>query len=151
MCNVVEERNEFRVSLLASPCSTRADLGGYEVADDFCHVVDLLGGETGVGAEEKGMVHDAVRLRQLTGAAHAIGAIFFQLYEGGLSYEVAAKEHAVTDLIFIKVTNEFRAGEGSAILESDLKAKPRTIRTTTGVVPGEVRFRRQVTGVRCQI
>ena len=140
-----------RVPLLASLCSTRADLGGYEVADYFCHVVNLLGGKTGISAEEKSMVHDAIRLRQLTRATHAIWSIFFQLHEGGLSYEVAAKEHTVTNLIFIEVTNKLRAGEGSAILESDLEAKPRTVGATTSVVPGEVRVRIQVTGVSCQI
>lgn len=100
-------------------------------------MVDLLGGETRVGAEEKGVVHDSIRLRKFSRAAHAIRAIFFQLHESGLSYEVAAKEHAVADLILIEVTNEFRAVEGSAVFESNLKTEPRTIRTTASVVPRE--------------
>lgn len=113
----------------------------HEIADDFGHVVDLLGSETGVSAEEKRLVHDAVGLRQLSGTTNALRTISFQLHERRLTHEIATKEHTVADFVLIEVTNQFSSREGSTFFERDFETKPGAVGATSGIVPREMGVR----------
>ncbi len=75
-----------------------------EIADYFYLVGELFVGETGISAEEQSLVHDFVRPLHLTDNPEGGRAIFFQLHKDGLSQQIPAKKHSVTNFIAVKVT-----------------------------------------------
>ncbi len=69
--------------------------------------------------------------------ANGLGAILAELHEDGLAKQVAAKEHAVADLLFVEVAGQIGVAEGRAGLHAQHEPKPRGIGPATGVVPRE--------------
>ena len=100
-------------------------------------MVDHANGEARVGAEEKGLVHDAVGLREWGCDAHGVGVVAFELDEGGLADEVASEEHAVANFVGIEVADDFGAGEGGGFLDGDFEAEPGAVRAAAAFIPKE--------------
>ncbi len=132
--------------------------GFHELTDDFHYEIDLTGGHARVGAEEKRVIHDAVRhgerrlwivgcgswLGRVATVDHAkrAGVVAHELDEGGLADEVATEEHAVADFMVIEFLREIGAGEWSGFLNGHFESEPRAVGLTAAIVPKKGRVYR---------
>ena len=123
-------------------------LCSHKFTDDLNLIIEHFLGQARVGAEEDGGVHDGVGSGECggdagvvdfrkgcsvgTNQADGLGAVFAHLHEDGLPEEIAAKEHAVTNLFFIQVVRQGAMGEGSRGLDADHETEPRAVGAATG-------------------
>ena len=84
----------------------------------------MFGGQPGVGSDEHSLLHDAVSNGKLDGDAHGSRVVAAELDEGRLPHEVAAEEHAVANLLLIKVGRQLGAGEGGLLADGNFETEP---------------------------
>lgn len=129
---MVKNIADFRSQVSAS------NFRGHKIPDDLNHGVDHFWSESGVGAEEHRLLHDAVGAGEFAGNTHRSGIVATQLHKGGLAHEIAAEEHAVADLFQIEMRREFGSGKRCILLDGDFETEPRAIRAASARVPGEI-------------
>jgi len=127
--------------------------GFHEVDYDLDLIRQHFLGQARVGAEEDGFVHDRVGTRERLGdglardrshgrsigadQADGVGAVFAELHEHRLAKQVAAKEHAVADLLFVERAGKIGVAEGRAGFHPKHETEPGGIDLATGRVPLE--------------
>src|SRR5439155_10898285 len=97
-----------------------------EIDQNLLDVVEHFGRQPGINADEEGVVHDLVGVRQT--ADHAMGDVL----EGRLAEQVASEELASLYLALVQVSHQLGPRERGAVTKGEQEAEPGGVGVRSG-------------------